>query len=419
MSYFYNKFMQVRNSFFNEPAKITENTPDKTVKKTLNKIEIKDTIHPDSDLEKYDSEDIQHISKKTYEELLKSEYNYDADTDEDDSDELYDEMPYIFKNLYSEHVSTYHYINDRLTRNFGTCMDYDSAKYQIHFCIFSINQQCNFKGNVLPFLQFAFEKKTGVFAFPSIEFNCPNKQMSETIDTTRSDENDDVYFKNECIKKILDIFEINAIDESMMEKIYKGFLEFDENNIFVVFDFTHFCISNGEGCLPAEFKTETQSTFFSSTEVEKYEWGIIDEIRKKEIQKTPIENIVLDFFQKYRYMNEIKTNDLTLLPIPSSLYLCKYDNGSYNAISETINTNYEKRSEHPNLGFFYFFSQTGPKRYAVFSENNIVLDRSFEKMKEIDINEYNSILLNKSVFEYVENNQTIWCVKPDSLFCEL
>lgn len=407
MSYFYNKFMQVRNSFFNEPTKTTENTPDKTVKKTLDKIEIKDTIRPDSDLEKYDSEDSQYISKNIYEELLKSEYNYDTD----DSDDVYDEMPYIFKNIYSEHVSTYHYINDRLTRNFGTCMDYDSPKYQIHFCIFSINQECNFKGTVLPFLQFVFEKKTGVFTFPSIEFNCPNKQISET--------NDDVYFKNECIKKLLDIYEIEGIDESMMEKIYKGFLEFDENNIFVVFDFTHFCISNSEGCLDAKFKTETQTTFFSSTEVEKYEWGIIDEIRKKEIQKTPIENIVLDFFQKYRYMNEIKTNSLTLLPIPSSLYLCKYDNGSYNAISETINTNYEKRSEHPNLGFFYFFSQTGSKRHAVFSENNIVLDRGFEKMKEMDSNEYNSMLLNKSVFEYVENNETIWCVKPDSLFCEL
>jgi hypothetical protein len=399
--------MQVRNSFFNEPTKTTENTPDKTVKKTLDKIEIKDTIRPDSDLEKYDSEDSQYISKNIYEELLKSEYNYDTD----DSDDVYDEMPYIFKNIYSEHVSTYHYINDRLTRNFGTCMDYDSPKYQIHFCIFSINQECNFKGTVLPFLQFVFEKKTGVFTFPSIEFNCPNKQISET--------NDDVYFKNECIKKLLDIYEIEGIDESMMEKIYKGFLEFDENNIFVVFDFTHFCISNSEGCLDAKFKTETQTTFFSSTEVEKYEWGIIDEIRKKEIQKTPIENIVLDFFQKYRYMNEIKTNSLTLLPIPSSLYLCKYDNGSYNAISETINTNYEKRSEHPNLGFFYFFSQTGSKRHAVFSENNIVLDRGFEKMKEMDSNEYNSMLLNKSVFEYVENNETIWCVKPDSLFCEL
>uniref|UniRef100_A0A6C0ES92 Uncharacterized protein n=1 Tax=viral metagenome TaxID=1070528 RepID=A0A6C0ES92_9ZZZZ len=36
--------MQVRNSFFNEPTKITENTPYKTVKKNPNKIEIKDTI---------------------------------------------------------------------------------------------------------------------------------------------------------------------------------------------------------------------------------------------------------------------------------------------------------------------------------------------------------------------------------------
>jgi hypothetical protein len=66
--------MQVRNSFFNEPVKMTENTLDKTVKKTPNKIEIKDTIHPDSNLEKYDLEDTQHVSKNTFEELLKSEY---------------------------------------------------------------------------------------------------------------------------------------------------------------------------------------------------------------------------------------------------------------------------------------------------------------------------------------------------------
>jgi hypothetical protein len=185
-----------------------------------------------------------------------------------------------------------------------------------------------------------------------------------------------------------------------MEKIYKGFLEFDENNIFVVFDFTYI--------QSIIFKTEESKSFlFFSTKIEKYEWGIIDEIRKKEIQKIPIENLVLDFFQKYRYMNEIKTDNRTLLSIPSSLYLC----------------NYEKRSMHPHLGFFYFFSveqlQKDAKRCAIFSENNIVLDRTFDKMKEDDIHEYNNILLKYSVFEYVENNKTIWCVKPDTLFCEL
>jgi hypothetical protein len=403
MSYFINKINQVRKMFFNQETI----EPDKTVKKIPNKIQIKETIEPEHHLERYKSNENEYDN---------DELNYQGDSDKDfDNDDIYDDMPYAFKNLYSEQVSTYHYINDRLSRTFGTCMDYDAEMYKIHFCIFAINDACHFKGAKKPFLQFAFEKKPNIFSFPSIDFNCPHKQMSRKDDTTKpiaNDEDDDVYFKNECIKKLLDIIEIDKIDESMMDEIYKGFLEFDENNIFVIFDLTNFPLIN--------FKTEKQQNmFFLTTEVEKYEWGIIDEIRKKEIQKIPIENIVLDFFQKYRYMNEIKTYNKTLLPIPSSLYLCKYENGSYKNITENVNTNYEKRSEHPYLGFFYFFSQTGSKRYAVFSENSVVLDRSFEKMKEMDINEYNSILLNKSVFEYNENNQSIWCVKPDSLFCEL
>jgi hypothetical protein len=404
MSYFINKIDQVRKMFFNKET--IEH--DKTVKKIPNKIEIRETIEPEHHLETYKSNENEDDDEYT-------ELNNYYDDEESDNDDIYDDMPYAFKNLYSEQVSTYHYINDRLSRTFGSCMDYDSEMYKIHFCIFTINDVCHFKGAKKPFLQFAFEKKPNIFSFPSIDFNCQHKQIPGKDDTTEPiahDEDDDVYFKNECIKKLLDIIEIDKIDESMMEEIYKGFLEFDENNIFVVFDLTNYPSVN--------FKTEKQQNmFFLTTEVEKYDWGIIDEIRKKEIQKIPIENIVLEFFQKYRYMNEIKTNDKTLLPIPSSLYLCKYENGSYVNVTESIVTNFEKRSEHPYLGFFYFFSQTGSKRYAVFSENNIVLDRSFEKMKEMDTNEYNSILLNKSVFEYVENNQSIWCVKPDSLFCEL
>jgi hypothetical protein len=404
MSYFINKIDQVRKMFFNKETI----QPDKTVKKIQNKIEIKETIEPEHHLERYKSNEYDDDVEDEHDD---DELNYEGDSDKDlDNDDIYDDMPYAFKNLYSEQVLTYHYINDRLSRTFGTCMDYDAEMYKIHFCIFAINDACHFKGAKKPFLQFAFEKKSNIFSFPSIDFNCPHKQISGKDDITEED--DDVYFKNECIKKLLDIIEIDKIDESMMDEIYKGFLEFDENNIFVIFDLTNYPLIN--------FKTEKQQNmFFLTTELEKYEWGIIDEIRKKEIQKIPIENIVLEFFQKYRYMNEIKTNDKTLLPIPSSLYLCKYENGSYNNVSEEVNINYEKRSEHPYLGFFYFFSPTGSKRYAVFSENNVVLDRSFEKMKEMDINEYNSILLNKSVFEYNENNQTIWCVKPDSLFCEL
>ena len=412
MSYFINKIDQVKKMFFNEEKR----EPEKTVKKTPNTLEIK----TDYDLEKNESYDFENksqrsmnISNKIANIGINDENEYISE--DDDDDDIYDDMPYTFENLYSRQVSEYHYINDRLNRTFGSCMDYNSTKYQIHLCIFTINGACHYKGNVMPFLQFVFENNPGIFKFPSIEFNCPDKNtIDNDLNKEPTNEDDDVYFKNECIKKLLDIFEIDQIDETMMDKIYKGFLEFDENNIFVVFDFTY---------TPLSFKKEEKQSFlFFSSKVDKYEWGIIDEIRKKEIRKIPIENKVINFFQKYRYMNEIKTNDHNLLQIPSSLYLCKYENGSYKNVIDTPNTNYEKRSMHPHLGFFYFFSieqlQTNAKRYAVFSENNIILDKPFEKMKEHN-EEYIVTRLKHSVFEYVENNQSIWCIKPDSLFYEM
>lgn len=412
MSFFLNKIESVKKMFFNQDKQ----EPEKNVKKTPNTIKIKEEYDLEkSDITKNDDILIDDQDNSNDEVLPTIHYDnyYNVDKNEENTEDFYDDTPYEYKNTYSNEITYYHYINDRLNRTFGSCMDYDSMKYKIHFCIFAINDTCEINGYKLPFLKFVFENKDNLFVFPTIEFNCPHKQ---TIDKKPIEVDDDIYFKNECIKKLLDVFEIDKIDEPMMEKIYKGFLEFDENNIFVVFDFTYI--------KSIVFKTEESKSFlFFSTKVEKYEWGIIDEIRKKEIQKIPIENLVLDFFQKYRYMNEIKTDNRSLLSIPSSLYLCKYENNSYKNITETFNTNYEKRSMHPHLGFFYFFSveqlQKDAKRYAIFSENNIVLDRTFEKMKEDNINEYNNILLKYSVFEYVENNETIWCVKPDNLFCEL
>ena len=115
MSYFINKIDQVRKMFFNKETI----EPEKTVKKMPNKIEIKETIEPEHHLESYKT----NANKNTF------DISYDDDDElnyESDIDDIYDDMPYTFKNLYSEQVSTYHYINDRLSRTFGSCMDYDS-----------------------------------------------------------------------------------------------------------------------------------------------------------------------------------------------------------------------------------------------------------------------------------------------------
>jgi hypothetical protein len=127
MSFFINKIDQVKKMFLNQETKEPENP----VKKTPNTIEIK----TDYDLDKNDiQESIQH--RLSYFDDNEELYNEDIN---DEDEDVYDSAPYTFNNLYTEDVSEYHYISDRLNRTFGSCMDFDSTKYQIHFCIFKIN----------------------------------------------------------------------------------------------------------------------------------------------------------------------------------------------------------------------------------------------------------------------------------------
>ena len=356
-----------------------------------------DEISPSIENDQYQRETIPYIST-------------DDDSDSDNG-LIYDKSPYIFKNLYSSNEQYFHYINDRLNKEFGGCMDTDSTKYKIHFCIYAINGTCSFRGDIMPFLQFIFENNGGIYSFPSMEFNC-----SPTVEP-------DVYFKNECIKKLLDLFPIKQIDEDILEDIYKGFLEYDDSNIFVVFDFSNFFKS----MIWESTETTIMSTFLSSMKKETYSyvWGIVDDILEKKINNTPIENIIAEFFTKYRYMREIKKEYGSIASLPMIAYLCKFENDSYVNItqSEKNKNSYEKRSDHPLLGPFYIFSKDkineNAKRYAVFTENNIVIDDDLEVINENDPTFFNRVILNKSVIEYTSNNESFICIKPETFFYEL
>ena len=354
--------------------------------------------------ESYHDKETNEISSDT------KQYIYDSDEESDkDLNEIFDENPYVFKNLYSNTKTTYHYINDRLNKEFGGCMDYDSTKYNVHFCIFAMNGSCSFRGDILPFLQFVFENNNGVYSFPTIEFNC-----AANIEP-------DVYFKNECIRKLLELFPIKQIDENILGKIYKGFLEFDESNIFVVFDFSNFFKSLSL----ASSQDSVLSTFFSSmkSNTSKSVWGIVNDIVEKNINDIPIQKIVIDFFQKYKYMKEIMLEYGYIVKSPIISYLCKIENNNFvNVISNENNNEftYEKRSEHPLLGPFYIFTrekmEPNAKRFAVFIENDIVLDDSIEIIIKDHPELFSQILLEKSVIEYKENNKSFLCVKPETFF---
>jgi hypothetical protein len=427
MSYFINKIKEARQYFTNTLDKITNKSKEKIIleepvddskndidedgeKKMKQNTDIESTIISTIELEKKDTHELE---KKTTAELetptddsenISIPYITDEDEDED-NDSIYDDNPYIFNHLYTNEQLRFHYINDRLAKTFSAaCMDTESTQYKVHFCIFAMNGTCSFKGHVMPFLQFIVEPNNGTHKFITMDFQCSQKEEEE-----------DVYFKNECIKLLLEKFTIPQIDEETLDKIYKGFLEFDNNNIFVVFDFTSLIES-----ISLSKNTDTNNIFnlslFASSSKPDFKWAIMYDIWNKQINDVPIDDIVLRFFKKYRYMNEIRTDyeGITFTPIPC--YLGKYEN---NEFVNVPGGEMALRSNHPTFGPFYYFSResTLPNsaRYAVFTENNTFLDDLLERFDE----EYFSDILTKSVIEYSENKKQLLCVKPESFFYPL
>jgi hypothetical protein len=435
MSYFINKIKEARQYFTNTLDKITNKSKEKIIleepvddskndideegeKKMKQNTDIESTIISTVELDKKDTDELEkkdtdELEKKTTAELetptddsenISIPYITDEDEDEE-NDSIYDDNPYIFNHLYTNEQLRFHYINDRLAKTFSAaCMDTESTQYKVHFCIFAMNGTCSFKGHVMPFLQFIVEPNNGTHKFMTMDFQCSQKEEEE-----------DVYFKNECIKLLLEKFTIPQIDEETLDKIYKGFLEFDNNNIFVVFDFTSLIES-----ISLSKNTDTNNIFnlslFASSSKPDFKWAIMYDIWNKQINDVPIDDIVLRFFKKYRYMNEIRTDyeGITFTPIPC--YLGKYEN---NEFVNVPGGEMALRSNHPTFGPFYYFSResTLPNsaRYAVFTENNTFLDDLLERFDE----EYFSDILTKSVIEYSENKKQLLCVKPESFFYPL
>lgn len=305
MSFFINNINKLRESLYKTLSLEVKPLDIKTPKKTENKHTINETYDDftDGNPEPSNSLPLANSLSVGFDDF---EYIHDFDdyedfyVDHEPQHIIREETPYIFKDEVSKKEFEYHYIGERLSKQFGFCMNHENDKYNIHFCIFTMNQKCSYQETPLPFLEFLFENKDDIFQFPTMEFQC-----MENVD-------DDVYFKNECIKFLMEeSITNNVFDESMMEKIYKGFVEYDENNIFVVFDFTEHAMKQSESL---------------------HTWATVDEIVKKRINtyisethsnEPNISNIVCDFFEKYRYMKEIKVNVGSVFVTPTVMYLCK------------------------------------------------------------------------------------------------
>ena len=305
--------------------------------------------------------------------------------------------------------SEVYYLEDNLlSRSFQLCENNDMDVYTIHFCIYSINY------NNIPFIKYILENNKTMFSsnytFPSIKFSC---SVSEDID---------VYFLNECIKKVMEITNLyEKIDENIVTAIYKGFLE-DKNNIYVLFD-----ISN--------YKPNLK---------DKYKFAIMDElINVKKVVEIPIDPIVSELFYKNDYLIHLTSLNSAVIEYPVLGYNCRMNEmGGYVNIYNDTNKDSDDDDmeeiyslEHHILGHIYLFTSKPISsyinnliRYAIFTVNPKYILRDIGN--DTFVNDPNltkkNIIFNigddesedaYSTVYFHENSIQYWGVKqPDCIF---
>jgi hypothetical protein len=250
--------------------------------------------------------------------------------------------------------------------------------YNIHLCIYKINLECK-----KPFLEYLLN---------TVEKNFPNI-LDFQFPTFPENENDDenTYFVNKCLTEIIKILQIEKIFSiEISKKMYKGFIEYDENNIFIVFE-----------CLP-EFN------FFQSPNLQ---WLILDEILYKVNTVNPITQ---SFFKKHEFMNELYTTKESIETFPLPILLYMYSDNEYSIIDERIRISW--------LGYnYYFTNDSKTQKYAVFIEKSKYILKEISSVTK----EEQTIFINNNINENVvtiyfhQGNTQFWCVKNNNNFARV
>ena len=345
-------------------------------------------------------------------------------------------------------IETYVYINDDLSRDVGLQRDLN-LEYNLSICIYKINHELR-----TPFLEFYFEKKDNFYQFPETKITFNNIPENSDIDT---------YFLDECSR--LYNSKSDKPTENISE-IYKGFVDVGNNNIIAVFenpDFTQSTIIETVDVLETTSETpqeenvnvlETTSENPQEENVNVLEkppvlnnepaqhdsiWAILDEIViKKRILDIPIKDYIIEMFNEYKVLNNIK--DSTNFPIekPIILYQCNgtyknYENNYYNENeqrSKSISI-MDERVEHDVFGNIYLFSiepleydnLSKIKRYAAFINNTLYMLNDTNVTKEELVGDETDI--SKLPFKtyhcisFKEDGKDYWSINTNQLFVEL
>jgi hypothetical protein len=132
-----------------------------------------------------------------------------------------------------------------------------------------------------------------------------------------------------------------AEDPELLVRIYKGFVQRDQNSIYVIFDFT--------GLLLKETKANRR-------------WAIMDEILLHHaIVGYKISEELSVMFKANPFLTFISDENGTHLDLPSVLYMCGLDSKGdyinlYQSDDKSTFSLFNERINHPSLGNVYIFS---------------------------------------------------------------
>lgn len=315
---------------------------------------------------------------------------------------------------------SYVYIgNDDLSRDIELHRDLN-LEYNLSICIYKINHELR-----TPFLEFFFIKKDGFYQFPETTIRFNNIPENSDIKT---------YFLDEC-SRLYNSTPLKNPNENISE-MYKGFVDVGNNNIIAVFENLDFIQSTDNKKIDV---LEKQPNTNAENPQDDSIWAILDEITiKKRILDIPIKQYIIDMFNEYHVLNEIK--DSTNFPIekPIILYQCigtykNYENNYYNENehrSKSISI-MDERIDHDIFGNVFLFS-TEPleydnlskiKRYAAFINNTLyMLNKTNITKEELVGDETNITKLPFKTYHCIsfkEDDKDYWSINTNHLFIEL
>jgi hypothetical protein len=406
--------------------------------------------------------------RKIIEKIIGNPSNTVSIMKKEDTDDMFSKTPIQerekdinkkYEYIENEEVENddYVYINeDDLSKEIELHRDMN-LEYILSICIYKINHELR-----TPFLEFYFEKENGFYEFPETKITFNN--IPENMDI-------DDYFLDECSRLY------NSRNDKPIENIsemYKGFVDIGNNNIIAIFENKAFYESPSEK--PGNVLEKPQVSVEEPTSEkpgnvlekppvsveeptsEKPEnvlenppvsvegapskdsiWGILDEITiKNRILDIPVKQYIIDMFNEYQVLNNIK--DSTDFPIerPIMLYQCNgtyknYENNYYNDNEDrgkSISI-IDERIEHDVFGNIYLFS-TEPleynnlskiKRYAAFINNTLYMLNKTNITKEELIGDETDV--SKLPFKtyhcisFKEDDKDYWSINTNHLFIEL